>query len=195
VVLSAGAAVTTIDGSAMTGKLTATSNTVATTITGGSGADSLTASVNGSTLVGGAGGDTLIASANLVTLTGGTGADTFDVSYVVSNLNSYATITDFSAGDKLKVGGTGADVAFISAKITLASTASFADYANAAAAAAGADDVAWFQFGGDTYLVQDRGADSLAADGFINGQDTIVKLAGTIDLSLLTFNSTALTFA
>lgn len=193
--LSAGAAVTTIDGSAMTGKLTATSNTVATTITGGSGADSLTANVTGSTLVGGAGGDTLTASANLVTLTGGAGSDTFDVSYVVSNLNSYATITDFSAGDKLKVGGTGANVDFVSAKITLASTASFADYANAAVAAAGADDVAWFQFGGDTYLVQDLGADSSAANGFINGQDTIVKLAGTIDLSLLTFNSTALTFA
>ena len=195
VVLSVGAAVTTIDGSAMTGKLTATSNTVATAITGGSGADTLTASVTGSTIVGGAGSDTLIGSANLVTLTGGAGSDTFDISTVRSNANSYATITDFSAGDKLKVGGTGATVDFISAKVTLAATASFADYANAAAVAAGADDVAWFQFGGDTYLVQDLGDDSLAANGFINGQDNIVRLAGTIDLSLLAFNSTALTFA
>ena len=200
--LSAGAAVTTIDGSAMTGKLTATSNTVATTITGGSGADTLTASVTGSTLVGNAGNDTLIVGglgviANLVTLTGGAGSDTFDVSDVVSNLNSYATITDFSAGDKLKVaaagGATGVD--FVSAKITLASTASFADYANAAAAAAGEDDVAWFQFGGDTYVVQDLGTDSTALTGFENGVDNIVKLTGTIDLSLLAFSSTALTFA
>lgn len=193
VVLTAGAAVTTIDGSAMTGKLTATSNTVATSITGGSGADTLTASVTGSTLVGNAGNDTLIASANLVTLTGGAGSDTFNVSSVVSNANSYATITDFSAGDKLLVGGTTATTSFVSAKIVLASTASFADYANAAAVAAGVDDLSWFQFGGDTYLVQDLGADSTA--GFISGQDTIVKLTGAIDLSLLAFSSSALTLA
>ena len=192
VILTAGAAVTTIDGSAMTGKLTAESNTVATTITGGSGADTLTADVTGSTVVGNAGNDTLIADANLVTLTGGAGADTFNVSDVVSNSNSYATITDFSAGDKLKVGGVAADVGFISAKIVLGSTASFDAYANAAAAAAGEDDVAWFQFGGNTYVVQDLGTDSAA---FVSGEDNIVQLTGTIDLSLLTFNSTNLTFA
>lgn len=198
-VLTAGAAVTTIDGSAMTGKLTAASNTVATAITGGSGADTLTASVTGSTLVGNAGNDTLIGSANLVTLTGGAGTDTFDVSFAVSNANSYATITDFSAGDKLLFaaadsgGGTGGVVNFVNAKIALASTASFADYANAAVVAAGLDDVAWFQFGGDTYVVQDLGADSTTA--FVNGTDSIVKLAGTIDLSLLAFSSSALTLA
>jgi S-layer protein len=51
----------------------------------------------------------------------------------------------------------------------------------------GANDVAWFQFGGDTYVVMDVAGDSTA---FVNGEDMIVKLTGSVDLGNASFNST-----
>ena len=195
-------ALRTINASANTGGVTVTAaSTLAATITGGAGADKLTAKTgaNADTLIGGAGNDTLTSNAGLSTLTGNAGNDVFVVKTAGANLNVYTTITDFSAGDKLTFaaadsgGGTGGVVNFVNAKIVLASTASFADYADAAVVAAGLDDVAWFQFGGDTFVVQDLGADSTTA--FLNGTDSIVRLTGTIDLSLLAFSSSALTLA
>jgi S-layer protein len=184
VVLTAGAAVTTINGSAMTGKLTAGSNTVATAITGGAGADTLTANVQGDTLNGGAGNDTLIVAANLVTLTGGAGSDIFDVSSARSNSNSYATIADLAAGDKIKTEA--AIDNFASTAVSLASTASFGDYVNAAVVAGGANGAAWFQFGGDTYLVHNVGT---ADTAFTNGTDIIAKIAGTYNLATAALNT------
>lgn len=182
--LTAGAAVTTINGSAMTGALTAGSNTVATTITGGSGNDTLTANVSGDVLVGGAGSDTLVVNADLVTLTGGAGDDIFDVSAAVSNSNSYATI-DADSGDSIILDA--AIASHASTAVSLAATASFGDYVDAAVVAAGSNGSAWFQFGGDTYLVNNVGAADVA---FTNGTDIIVQLDGLVDLSTATLNTT-----
>lgn len=185
---------TMIDGSAMTGTLTAgTNGTVAQTIKGGSGADSLTANGNGDTLIGGAGSDTLIATGNLNTLTGGAGADTFDISDATTNVNSFATITDLAAGDKIKFSVDAAD--FMASKVVLADTAVFQDYANAAIALSGDGDVSWFQFNGNTYIVEnvatlaEAGADNGVT--FANGEDIIVKITGTVDLSTASFSSSA----
>ena len=48
-----------------------------------------------------------------------------------------------------------------------------------AAASGTAGVIRWFQFGGNTYIVQDR---SGSAD-FVNGTDIVVALTGLVDLS------------
>ena len=192
--------VTTIDGSAMTGKLsvTSTNTTSASTIKGGAGNDVLTAAATGHTadvLIGGAGDDTLNANDGLNTLTGGTGNDLFVIGTASFNLNSYATITDFAAGDLIQFTGA---TAFSNAKVTLAATAVFQDYANAAinavgdGAGAGAGSIAWFQYGGDTYVVMDKND---TATSFTNGTDMVVKLTGSVNLANASFNTTHGTIA
>jgi S-layer protein len=180
--------VTLVDGSAATGKLVvATVGTAATTVKGGSGDDTLTAMGNNDTLLGGVGADTLIVKGSLVTLTGGAGADTFDVSNVTANVNSYATITDLSAGDLIKFSGTAAK--FMASKVELASTAVFQDYANAAINLTDKGDVSWFQFGGNTYVLEHVSLNT--ASSFNNAEDIIVKITGAVDLSTAAFSSSA----
>jgi len=181
-------ALTSVNASSMTGALTATTNgTVAQTITGGAGADSLTSAAQSDVLNGGAGSDTLTvgAGSSLVTLTGGSGSDTFAIGRNLGNVNSYATITDLSAGDKLLF-ATGANT-FNSSKVTLQDTAVFQDYANAAINNTNAGDITWFQLGGNTYVIQN------VADGssFNNAQDIIVRITGLVDLSTASFSSSA----
>lgn len=176
-----GALVTLIDGSTSTGGLTAETNkdaAAATTIKGGSGADDLTANRNQDVLEGGAGNDTLTVEdgVNLATLRGGAGQDTYVIG-LASNSNGYATIEGSAAdlkGDTIQFAATAA--AFSSAKIVLGATAVFQDYANEASKAELEGSVSWFQWAGDTYLVQDNDG---AATSFVNGTDAIVKIVGT----------------
>jgi len=181
------AALATLDASTATGKLTATGNgTIAETIKGGTAADTLTAGFQGDTLIGNAGNDTLSnAGKSLVTLTGGAGADTFDISTATVNVNSYATITDLAAGDKIKFsdGNT-----FLAAAISLdPSTAVFQDYANAAINATDTAAVSWFQYNGNTYVVENQSNGA----SFLNGTDRIVKVSGAVDLSASVLSSSA----
>jgi S-layer protein len=185
-------ALTSVDASANTGGVTISTLAGAAakaTITGGSGADTLTANHASDTLIGGAGDDSLTVNANLVTLTGGAGADTFNVSFAVSNSSGYATITDASATDTLVFANTASAETFTSAKIVLGDTAVFQDYANEAIQTTNEGAITWFQFGGNTYIVENM------ADGssFTNGTDIIVKLAGNIDLSTASFNASSQT--
>lgn len=181
--------VTLIDGSASTGGLTVETtkgSAAATTVKGGAGADDLTANRNQDVLEGGAGKDTLTVATgvNLATLRGGAGQDTYVIG-VASNSNGYATIDGSAAdlaGDTIEFGD--AMTGFSSAKIVLGATAVFQDYANEAAKA-DPGSVSWFQWAGDTYLVQDNHADT----SFKNGTDAIVKIVGTaVNFS---FNETA----
>ena len=179
---------TTVDASAMTGALTYTADDGQTTVTGGAGNDVLTAAGSQDVLIGGAGNDTLT-GADLTTLTGGAGNDTFSFA-VPTNLNSYSTITDLSSGDTIQLTAT---ESFVASAVTLASTAVFQDYANAAVNQLASDneDAAWFQFGGNTYIVVgDDQADAVDAD-FENGQDSIVQITGLVDLSTASYNQTA----
>jgi S-layer protein len=193
---------TNIDGSAMTGALdvTSTNTTTATTIKGGAGNDRLIAA-DGTTadvLLGGAGNDELFANAGLTTMTGGAGNDLFVIDTASLNVNTYATITDFAAGDLLEMTDA---VSFSSAKVTLGGTAVFQDFANAAINALATNGAGWFQFGGDTYVVADMPAGSALGapadnpSAFVNGQDFIVKLTGLIDLSQASFNANSFTIA
>lgn len=188
-------AVTLIDGSTATGKLNVTtlaSDTAATTVKGGSAADTLVAQGANDVLLGGAGNDVLkvvggIASA--VTLTGDAGVDQFDVSgFTAANAGAAATITDLVKGETIKF-VSNANANFASSKVVLIDQATFDNYVTEAAKAASAADngshgLAWFQFGGDTFIVQDIVGNS----AFDNGVDIIVKITGAVDLSASSFN-------
>lgn len=181
-------ALVSIDGSAATGKLALSSvsgASAAATITGGSGNDILTANHANDVLVGGAGNDTLVVHGNLVTLTGGAGADTFSVGFATTNVNGYATISDLTAGDTLQFLNTSATESFASAKVALGATAVFQDFANSAVAGSTAGTISWFQYGGDTYVVENVAHGST----FTNGQDVIVKITGAIDLGTASFSA------
>jgi S-layer protein len=185
-------AVTSINGSAMTGKLTAATAvgaTAAATITGGSGSDALTANHASDVLLGGTGNDTLTLgnNAGLVTLTGGTGNDTFNVASKTSNSNNYATITDLAAGDIIKFSATAVD--FMAAGVTLAGTAVFQDYVNEAVKISDTGDISWFQFGGNTYVVENVSNST----SYVNGTDGIVQITGLINLATSSMSSTAFT--
>ena len=187
-------ALTTVNASALTGKFNyTTTSTAAATVTGGAGADALAAAAGtvGHTLIGGAGNDALFANAGADTLTGGSGNDTFVVAVSGASVNIFSTITDFSVGDTLQLADVASGVeTFASTKVTLATgvAETLTNYANAAAAGTGGaavGAVSWFQFGADTYVVEDRSA----ATTFVDGTDIIVKLSGLIDLSTAAFNT------
>lgn len=180
-------ALATVDASAMLGSFTYTASNGTTTVTGGSGNDVLTASGSSDVLIGGAGNDTLT-GANLTTLTGGAGNDIFMMNKP-SNVNSYSTITDITAGDVIDLDAANAGtVVFSQSAVTLAGTAVFQDYANAAVNALGTDsnNAAWFQFGGNTYIVQS--GDTTSGNDFVNGTDSIIKITGAVDLSTASYN-------
>lgn len=177
---------TVINAKTMTGALTATTNgVVAQTIEAGGGADVLTANFQGDVLHGNGGADTLkVNGKSLVSLSGGAGNDTFDVSVATTNVNSYATITDLAAGDMVKFSAAAAD--FNAAAIVLdPTTAVFQDYANAAIASSAAGDVSWFQYNGNTYIVQNVAGGA----SFTNGTDVIVKVTGLVNLNTAAFSS------
>ena len=184
---SANSNVSTVDAHAMTGGLIyMTAGVVAETVTGGAGNNVLTAALGtvGDTLTAGAGADVLTSNSGLDILNGGAGNDTFVIK-VSTNVNSYATINNAHVGDMISFGSVGVAgmVAFSQTQVALAPTAVFQDYANAAvhATATAAGDVAWFQFGGNTYVVEHNvvGAET----SFTNGTDAIVKITGAVDLS------------
>lgn len=183
---AAGTSLTSVNASALTGKLTFSSAVNSAVVTGGSAADTLTATGNSQTLNGGAGADTLVVTGDLATLSGGAGNDVFNIGNATTNVNSYATITDLAAGDVIKFSAGASD--FVSAKVTLGDTAVFQDLANAAIANSDAGDVAWFQFSGNTYVIENV---SNNASAFVNNTDIIVKITGTVDLSTASFSSSA----
>lgn len=181
-------AVTSVNASTNTGGINfiAQAGSVVT-VTGGSGNDTLFANINnltfGDTLIGNAGNDLLVSNKGLTTLTGGAGADTFRVDAAAATKNIFTTVTDFSVGDMLELKNNGTET-FTATKVTLAAgtAETLANYANAAAAGAtGAANgaVKWFQFDGNTYVVEDLSNNTT----FTDGTDILVKLNGLVDLS------------
>jgi hypothetical protein len=171
-----------IDGSAATGKLTLTGNTTAY-----SAGSSL-----GDTLIGGSGNDTIKASVNNATLTGNGGSDTFDVSVAKGGTASLTTITDFTKGDKITLAAGNGTAAFTATKVDVSAASTVAAALDLASASDGSTNSAikWFQFGGNTYLVEDNTAAST-----FSATDVAVKLVGTLDLSTSTLATVTVTFA
>lgn len=195
--------VATVDASANTGGLSldlTAHNGVAVTVTGGAGNDVLKASVGANAkadvLVGGAGSDTLYVGTNGAKLTGGEGNDLFVVAANAGTkeANTYSSITDFQAGDVLKLDSlntTAGAFAKLTANLN-ENTSVFANFVDAAIAqATNLNDAVWFQFKGNAYVVVEHGAQGIT---FENGTDTVVELVG-VDLNNATFNSTNGTIA
>jgi S-layer protein len=175
-----------ITGGAGNDTLTADSaSTKANTISGGAGDDGITGGAGADVLSGGAGADTITGNAGADTMTGGAGNDSFVVGVSASSAVR-DVITDATAGDTITLAA-GLGNAFTTTAASAGAGASFADLLNAATAAA--DTAAWFQYGGDTYLVGSSAADS----SFTNGTDTVVQLTGLLDLSNSTILNDVLT--
>lgn len=176
----------------------ATTGKAAITLGNGDNSITLTGSTGASTINAGSGENTIVlgTGASIVTLAVDTDdADTVTVG-VPATANNYATITGLSTDDVLKFAAVGTEIwsgtggTATSAKIVLdTSTALFADYVTAASAlGAGTNGTfSWFQFQGNTYVVEDNDA----AAGFQAGTDLIVKLTGLVDLSEATLDGTA----
>lgn len=169
-----------IDGTALTGKLNVTANQAAYAAN----------SMLGDILIGGSNTDTLRAGLNSTKLTGNAGNDIFDVSLAVAGATAHAnitTITDLTKGDAIKFGSTAG--AFTATKVDLSGAVS--EQAALDALLVGNDsDVKWGIYNGNTYIVDDVGAGNT-----MEAADTIVKLAGVLNLSASTFASQVLLLA
>lgn len=192
-----GGAVSLIDGSAATGKLninttnvTADSAAAGLTVKGGSAADTITLVGHKATVDAGAGNDTIVTAATFGgTLTGGAGNDKFDVAASVATGTTEAaavltTITDFAAGDSVKLLTANALAgATLGAKTALDATVTNIDLALAIASLTdAANEVSWFQYGTNTYIVANDGTTGFAAG------DLVVKLTGLVDLTNATLD-------
>lgn len=134
--------------------------------------------LEGVTFTGGTGNDTVMLGAGN-TVTGGAGDDTFTINKTA--VNDRSVITDFGAGDTIKMGttahGSGDGNALGDALVVNDPKATLADYVTAATATA-AESVAWFQYEGNTYVVVNT-----TGVGFDSTKDYIVELSGSVDLS------------
>jgi S-layer protein len=160
----------------------------------GDGANTFIAGSGNNTYTGGSGVDTITLGGGKNTVTTGTGADVVTFTAVVANGNSYTTITDPHSGLKITftdAGQSSGTSTFTSAAVSLADTAVFQDYLDAAVAGDGSTNsiVRWFQYNGNTYIVEDNSV----ASTFQNAGDTVVKLTGLVDLSTATFAAVATT--
>ncbi|KQT51938.1 hypothetical protein ASG43_20830 [Aureimonas sp. Leaf454] len=163
------------------------------TITGGAGVDTITVGTGSNAIVAGAGNDVVRigAAAGLNTVNVGTGTDTVILDGIQTASGYYTSVTGMTAGDVVNLSaviGTAAAVSAqttMGAKVTLGGASNFANYLDATTAGDGNTAntiIKWFQFGGNTYIVEDTSA----AATFQNGADTVIELVGTFDLSTST---------
>jgi hypothetical protein len=196
----------------MTGALELTANgaTAGTTVQGGSSDDVLTASGENDVLIGNAGEDTF----NIFDLTdvaGGADADTFNF-FTNSNLSKVSTVTDeLTSGDTFNLfidDGDGefnfADETIVDkfyaegAQYNATTTTDVLGRVNAAVQQTSAGEASWFNYTDNvteeefTYIVID-GADPAGDDDeYVAGEDTVIELVGTYDLSTeASFNATS----
>ncbi len=148
--------------------------------------------------IGGAGADSVTLTAvglnHVVKL--GTGADRVIINAISPSLNNYGVIQEVHGGVTLGFADHGNET-FASAKQELAAGAGFRDYADAVIRhggnASGNGAIGWFQFGGDTYVVESRHDGSAPTAAFTSGTDIIVRLTGLVDLSTAGFADGLLT--
>jgi len=190
-------AVSAVNASAAEGALVlnlSAHNGVIVTVTGGAGDDVLTATAGtnakADVLLGGAGADTLVAGSNGARLTGGAGSDMFVLQAGNKEANTYSIVTDFAAGDLLKLNVNAGTVVTSFAKLTATlneTTSVFSNYVDAAIAQAAVGDAVWFSFGGNSYVVVDNGTNGAAWETNV---DAIIQLAGVNTLDNASFNTT-----
>ena len=172
----------TITGGAGNDTVTATSGN--NTVNLGNGTNAFTATSGDNTYTGGTGLDTVTLGSGQNVITTGAGNDVIVLTTAPTSGNAYTVITDPAPGDSISMPSHGTEI-FQTTKISLAGTAVFQDYLDAAVAGYDAyydASFKWFQFLGNTYLVQDLSSSAT----FTNGVDFVVQLTGLIDLSTVT---------
>lgn len=195
-------AVSAVNASTATGALNlnlSNHNGVAVTVTGGAGNDMVYASIGANAkadvLLGGAGSDILMAGSNGARLTGGAGNDMFVLQAGNKEANTYSIVTDFAAGDLLKLNVNAGTVVTSFAKLTATlneATSVFSNYVDAAIAQAAVGEAVWFAFGGNSYVVVDNGTNGAAWETNV---DAIIQLAGVNTLDNMSWNATYGTLA
>ena len=191
-----GTATRTIDGSAMTGALIMGTNaaTVASTITGGAGADTLTGGSAADNISGGAGNDSISGAAGADVISGGDGADTLVGGSGIDNLSGGAgndtflvdTAADFVSLTSAEVvsGGDGTDNLLFSAATTA--------FTIAAADLTGINSIETITINGTS----SAGSVTLTDAVFTaNGAATLAIVDGDRTQGTLTVNASALTAA
>jgi S-layer protein len=166
------------------------------TINAGVGNDTVTlAGATGSTVDLGAGNDTVTTSAGGSTITLGGGNDAINVAATVAastTAPTLTTITDaFGSGDSLVFANQGTEV-FTSAAANVSAATSLVNALDIAITAAGDTNgqIVWFQYGGNTYVVEHLGASTN-----FDVTDIVVKLAGSVDLSTASYTAGTNTLA
>jgi Ca2+-binding RTX toxin-like protein len=163
------------------------------------GNDTINAGGGSDTMDLGAGADSVLASAGSDRITGGAGVDTIVLSQANTSKFIYATVVDLTFG----VGTAERDIltfdsstnaaaeTFATTAISLGTNATFADYLDAGTVTTGSQgELSWFQFGGNTYVVQDNSA---ATTFDVANGDLVVELVGLLDLSTMTVGNGTLT--
>jgi S-layer protein len=170
-------------------------------ISGGVGDDLLRGEGGNDTLSGGNGADTITGGLGQDTLTGGAGNDIFAFGVGDSLITGADTITDYAAGDVIRIadGNTADAVAGASAAGTTNATTDVAVSAGGKVTFAAADDtlaemivalgaddtdvaineVVFFEFGGNTYIFSE-------GEVVGNGDDQLIVLSGITGMTTLT---------
>jgi S-layer protein len=154
--------------------------TVALTLTGSSVTD---------VLKGTRAADVIVTNGGADTVSGSGGNDIFNVASSIYDTGAnIVTITDANAGDVIATANVGTET-WNATKLDVSAATTLVAALNTAAAGAGNTNAihSWFQFGGDTYIVEDAGAGATIAAA----TDVVVKLTGLVDLAGVTFTQSA----
>jgi S-layer protein len=172
--------VTSIDGSAATGKLAinitgVVESAYGITVKGGSAADTITTGGEDVTLTLGAGKDTVIAVANAVTVANAnnaTAAEAVSEMITITDLE-HGDVIDFSSGS---ITSNGVSLVDVSAATTLLQAINIAVNDGGTSNV----DLDFFYYGGNTYAVYDAAA---ATSNGMQSNDVLIKIVGLFDLS------------
>jgi S-layer protein len=194
-------AVKSVDASAATSALVVDASalgaaTGGSTLTGTAFADNLKAGTGVYTLNGGAGADTLTANSGAGTLTGGAGFDNFVVATAGTSASVYSKITDLGYGDKITLKDQGNEVWNATKLATVNDGLTFGAALNAAIGTTNDTDakISWFQWQGNTYIVQALADHTANANTFVAGTDIVLQLNGLVDLSTSGVAGNVITF-
>jgi S-layer protein len=164
----------------------------------GNGVNNFTATSGNNTYTGGTGVDTVSVGGGVNSITLGAGADVVTLTAATVSATLFSTITDAQVGDTIRFTTVNGTPTFLStAKITLGSNASFTDYLVAGITSSQAaqntnSNMSWFQFNGNTYIVQDNSVANSAT--FANGVDSVVMLTGLVTVNGFTGAAGSATF-
>jgi len=170
-------ALTKVDAATLTGGLSYTADgaLLGTEVVGGAGSDDLIAEGEKDILRGGAGDDYLLAD-QLTQLFGGAGKDTFEF-LTNENLAKVSTINDFGSGDVIDL--TATKFFAEGAQFNPNTATSILERVNAALEQTDAGEASWFNFGGNTYVVQEGEEDGVT---YVAGDDLVIEIIGTFNL-------------